>query len=126
MSSPSFVYCEGSAIKYQFILSSYQIDINHGKRRFSDPLTYNLMAQIQLAHVVRRGIQYQQHVRSCRLCALGWGRLPYVLANIDAEFYAFQFKYTGIRTGSEITLFVENAVIGKQLFEISCKNFPFA
>ncbi len=76
--------------------------------------------------MVRRGIQYQQHVRSGRLCALGRDGVPYVLADIDAEFYAFQFKYTGIRTGSEITLFVENAVVGKQLFEIGCKNFPIA
>ena len=112
------VHHERGAVENQLVLTAHQIAVEHRQTGFPGAGADLVAALTGLAGAERRRIQVDD---AGGAVAGGLGRRPLepdVLANGDGQALPAQLEHTALISGLEVTLFIENPVIGQALLEI--------
>ena len=79
-----------------------------------------------LVHVVGRGVERQQHLRTRSPRRLGGPALPDVGADVEAEAHTLHLEHAGVVSGLEVALLVEYFVVRQQALVIARNELAVA
>ena len=108
------------AIKHQLILSTHQVNVHHRDACLARPGTQQQFPVLALACMEGGSINVNQQARTDGGRLVDRARLPDILAHGDTNRYIPDSYHAGLVSRCEITLLIEDAIVGQVLLFIDC------
>ena len=140
------IHDEGCAVEHELVLPADQVHVDEREPVLGYALAHHVIADILLVYVVRRRVGDEQDARAGisrsarRMSVPGvganidahartvarFGRAPHVLADVHAELHAVHCEDARRARRLEITLLVENGVVGEIMLVVDADHFAVA
>jgi hypothetical protein len=108
----------GAAVEDQLVLAAGDVHVDDRQAGLGIALAQHRLAPGELARVVGRAVDRQQHLRPRGGRAARRLGTPEVLADGDAELDALHLHHAGLRARLEVALLVEHAVVRQGLLAV--------
>ena len=112
---------ERTAVENEFVLAANHIDIDQGHSRFSHPGSNDLFTLCLSAGFIRRSIDRDDALRTCRAAGGDRLRIPDVFADLKSNANAIDAEHGGVLARPEVTFLVKHTVIRQFLLAVMTK-----